>query len=604
MARTDLALPRQPRWLGWAGTRATGAFEANLLPFVCGWVVLGVVVMLALFIFYSTFLPGLPTEPGLTLDNWAAIANPYVLTRVLPNTLIVGAGTVLVSLVFASPLAWLLNRTNVPLRNLWMTLIAVVVIVPGFVKAMGWLLLINERIGLINKGLSGLLGLESVPLGLNNPFGMAWVMGLALAPSVFFLLSGPMRMLDPALEEAASTAGASRWQTLLRVSLPLVGPAILGSAIYNFMTAISMFDVPAMLGAAGGQSPVLAAELFYAVHPANQAASVRYGAAGVYGVLIAAPSLVALYFYHRMLAQAHRFAVISGKGYRPRDVDLGRARYPALAFVLLYLLLAVALPILVLFWVSLLPILQLPSAEALAKVSLNNYDVGNLVASLGGPSVLPNTLQLIVIVPILVLFFSFMISWVVVRTRLPLRRTMDTLAVLPHAIPGLGFAFALFMVGILLARSAPWLVLNGTVTIIMIANLLTHLAYGTRITNAALLQVQPELEESARVCGARNTTTIWRIVVPLVKPSLVFAGLWTALLTFREVSMALFLAGPKNWVLSVGVWMLWQQGRLNLAAAAAILMVVVMGGLLLLTLWLAGGRLSEQHQAEPIRPRA
>jgi iron(III) transport system permease protein len=349
---------------------------------------------------------------------------------------------------------------------------------------------------------------------------------------------------------------------------------------------------------------VLAAELYYAVHPANQAASVRYGAAGVYGVLIAAPSLVALYFYHRMLAQAHRFAVISGKGYRPRDVDLGRARYPALAFVLLYLLLAVALPILVLFWVSLLPILQLPSAEALAKVSLNNYDVGNLVASLGGPSVLPNTLQLIVIVPILVLFFSFMISWVVVRTRLPLRRTMDTLAVLPHAIPGLGFAFALFMVGILLARSAPWLVLNGTVTIIMIANLLTHLAYGTRITNAALLQVQPELEESARVCGARNTTTIWRIVVPLVKPSLVFAGLWTALLTFREVSMALFLAGPKNWVLSVGVWMLWQQGRLNLAAAAAILMVVVMGGLLLLTLWLAGGRLSEQHQAEPIRPRA
>jgi iron(III) transport system permease protein len=603
VARTGLAIPRQPRWLEWAGTRAVGIFEANLLPFVCGWLVLGAVALLALFILYSTFLPGLPTEGGLTLNNWAGLASPYVVTRVLPNTLIVGVGTVLVSLAFASPLAWLLNRTNLPLRNLCITLIAVVVIVPGFVKAMGWLLLINERIGLINKTLAGLLNVETVPLGLNNPFGMAWVMGLALTPSVFFLISGPMRTLDPALEEAASASGASWWRTFVRISLPLLGPAILGGAIYNFMTAISMFDVPAMLGAAGGQSPVLAAELFYAVHPANQSASVRYGAAGVYGVVIAAPSLVALYFYHRLLAQAHRFAVITGKGYRPRDVDLGRARYPALAFVLLYLLLAVVFPLLVLVWVSLLPVLQLPSAEALAKVSLNNYQLGNLVAALGGPTVLPNTLALIAIVPVLVLFFSFMISWVVVRTRLPLRRTMDTMAMLPHAIPGLGFAFALFMVGILLARAAPWLAFNGTVAIIVVANLLVLLAYGTRITNAALLQVQPELEESAHVCGARNTTTMWRIVVPLVKPSLVFAALWTALLAFREVSMALFLAGPKNWVLSVGVWMLWQQGRLNLAAAAAILMVLVMGALLLLTLWLAGGRLTAQHQADPVQPR-
>ena len=224
----------------------------------------------------------------------------------------------------------------------------------------------------------------------------------------------------------------------MRVSLPLVWPAIVGGAIYNFMTAISIFEVPAMLGGASGKAPVLASELFYTVHPTtpdSAAAEIKYGAAGVYGVLIAAPSLLALHFYHRILAKAHRYGVITGKGYRPRDVDLGHFKFAGLAFVMLYLSLAVVLPILVILWSSLLPVVQMPSVEALSKLNFRNYE--DLLIVVGGLSVIRNTIVLTVTVPLLVLFFSFMTSWIVVRTRIRGRGTMDTLAMLP--MPYLGW---------------------------------------------------------------------------------------------------------------------------------------------------------------------
>jgi ABC-type spermidine/putrescine transport system permease subunit I len=358
------------------------------LPLVFSGLILSAIVALLLFIFYMTFVPGLPTKPGLTLQHWTDVASSYMLTEVIPNTLIVGIGTVLVASFFSLPLAWLLNRTSLPFRNTFITLMAVKVIVPGFITTMGWIMLVNDRIGLFNKAIGGLLGVERVPLTvMNNPFGMAWVLGLVLTPTMFFLISGPMRALDPTLEEAASVAGLNQWRTLRRVSFPLMWPGTLAGIIYTFMTAISIFEVPAMLGASN-KVPVLASELFYAVRPGGPT-DVAYGAAGVYGMIIAVPSILALYFYLRVLTQARSYEVITGKAYRPRAMDLGRFKWLGLGFVLLYLLLAVVLPMAVLGWASLLPFLEMPSAEALSKVSLINFD--DLLANLGGITVISNT---------------------------------------------------------------------------------------------------------------------------------------------------------------------------------------------------------------------
>jgi len=580
-------------WFRQAGERLKGTISSfdilNGLPLFCSWLILSVVLALILFILYMTFVPGLPTEPGLTLEHWASVASSHMVTEVLPNTMIVGFGTILVVTFFALPLAWLLNRTSLPFRNTFITLMAIVVIVPGFIKAMGWVMLVNERIGLLNKGLEALSGLESVPLTVtNNPYGMAWVMGLMLTPTMFFLISGPMRALDPSLEEAAAVSGLNGWRTFLRVSFPLVWPGTLAGIIYIFMTAISIFEVPAMLGAASGKVPVLATELFYAVRPGGvEMIDPAYGAAGVYGTLIAIPSIVALYFYLRLLTQARRHEVITGKGYKPRDIDLGRFKWLGLGFVGLYLTLAVLLPMLVLVWASLLPLFQMPSIEALSKLNLANYD--DLLIALGGVRVIRNTVLLMVSVSLLVVFFSFMISWVVVRTRVRLRKTIDVIAMLPHAIPGLAFAFALMMLGIFASRWLPWLPLSGTLGIIVGANVINRLSYGTRATNAALVQIQTDLEECAQLCGLGNIAIMRRVLVPLVKPSLIFTGLWTALLTFREVTMALFLSESHNRVLSVSIWYLWQEADFGPAAAGSVMMVIIMGGLVWVILKLTGG---------------
>lgn len=573
--------------------RSRLVLHADLLPIVITYLVLGIIAILVIFIFYMSFVPGLPTKAEWNLDHWKNIANPYIVYKVIPNTVIVGGATITVTTLFAAPMAWLIHRTVFPFRNFFLALMASVAIVPGFVKTMGWSLLVNQKVGLINKAITDVFGLESFPLDLNNPLGMAWVMGLMLTPTMFFLISGPIQVLNPALEEAAATAGSNRWRTIVYVSLPLVWPAILAGAIYNFMTAISIFEVPAMLGAAGGQSPVLATELFYAINPPTQdSLHIQYGAAGVYGVLISAPSLVALYFYYRVLARARQYEVITGKGYHPKLIDLGYGKYFAVGFVLVYLALAAVVPMLMLVWSSFLPYLMMPSKAALNNLTVENYQ--NLLPAVGGLDTIRNTLVLVLGVTVSALFFSFMVSWTVVRTKARGRGVMDVFAMLPHAIPGVGFAFALFIVGILISVWVPWLTLTGTVTIIILANLLSRLAYGTRAINAALLQVHQELEESARICGASNIVT-WRwVVLPLIIPALTYTGLWTAILTFREVTMALFLAGPRNLVYSTATWVLWRQGYIPRASAAAVVMVGVMVALLLITFWLTSRRIGNR----------
>jgi iron(III) transport system permease protein len=540
-----------------------------------------------------TFVSGLPTEPDFSLNNYKDVFDGYLLRRVIPNTAIVGVGTVVVTLVFSVPLAWLLHRTNVPLRELWTTLIAIAVIVPGFLKAMGWIMLLSPKIGLINHILIYGFGLQQAPLSVTNIWGVAFVQGLMLAPTMFFLLAGPVRSMDSALEEAAQVTGATMWKTMWCVSLPMLWPAILGGAIYTFMSAISLFEVAALLGGIG-QTPVLATELFLNTNPIGEAAAIpRYGMAGVYGLLIAVPSSVALYYYLRVIEQGHRYSVVTGKGYRPRDFDLGRWRYWALAFVFFYLALAVFLPLLVLVWASLLPHLTMPSAEALSLLSLKWYR--GILNIIGDTKVITNTVVLITVTPLVVVFFSFLISWVVVRTQVRGRAWLDTVAMLPHAIPGLGFAFALTVVAILAAKWVPWLPLYQTIGVIILANAINRLSYVTRITNAALLQVGKELEESAQVCGARRWGTMWWVIAPLITPSLVFGGLWTALLIFREITMALMLSGPNNQVLSVRIWTQWESGNLSAAAALGVVMVLVMGFIIFASQKLMGIRLVRQE---------
>ncbi|HEY7062550.1 MAG TPA: hypothetical protein VII06_13805 [Chloroflexota bacterium] len=574
------AAPRGLAWRpgGWA--RALGPFAA---PALVAWVALAGVVGVAVFIFYMTFVAALPTSPEFTLRNWTAFLRPYVLTTVIPNTIVVAGTTMVVAAGFAVPLAWLLNATSLPLGRFYAMLIAAKIAIPGFITAMGWTLLLNPRSGLLNQWLAGLVG-QPVPLDVQNQVGMGWVMGIVLTSPLFLLLSGPFRALGSGFLEAGAVAGASAPQRLRYIVLPLMWPAVLGGMIYTGMSALSIFEVPALLGGASGDLAVLATELFYAANPAG-ANTPSYGAAGVYGVIVSLAGLVGLYYYYRVLGRSSQYATISAMN-RPGHVwPLSRGgQIAGTAFVWLFLAAGVVLPLFMLVWNSLLPFYQPPSLRALQSLTLRNYN--GLLSSVGGTAPFTNTLVLLVVVPLLVVLFSFATSYVVVRSRLGMRRVMDALAMLPHAIPHVAIAFAVMMFGIVVSS---WLPLMGTIAIIVVAQVIAFLAGCTRILNAALLQISPDLEEAARVAGAQNRTLFGWITLPLVRDSLVFAFLWTALLAAREVSMALFLAGTNNRVFAVAVWILWQGGLLAYAAAAGVVLVLAMSVVALFAL-LVGGR--------------
>jgi iron(III) transport system permease protein len=569
----------------WGIRRALGPFAG---PAVVSWLALICVVGVAVFMLYMTFVATLPTSPEYTLRHWAAFFRPYVLTTVVPNTIVVAVTTVVVAAGFAVPLAWLLNATSLPLARFYSMLIAAKIAIPGFITAMGWTLIINPRSGLLNQWLGGLVGQPSVPFDVQNPVGMGWVMGLVLTSPLFLLLSGPVRSLGSGFLEASAVAGASGPQRLRYIVLPLMWPAVLGGMIYTGMSALSIFEIPALLGGASGSQAVLATELFYAAHPAGANQPV-YGAAGVFGVIVSLAGLVGLYYYYQVLGRSSQYATISAMNHPGRVWPLSRGgKIAGTAFVWLFLLLGVLLPLFMLVWNSLLPFYQPPSLQALGSLTLRNYN--GLLSSVGGIGPFTNTLVLLLVVPLLVVIFCFATSYVVVRSRLRMRKAMDTLAMLPHAIPHVAIAFSVLMFGLV---ASSWLPLIGTMAIIVVAQTIAFLAGGTRIMNAALLQISPDLEEAARVAGAQNRTLFAWVTLPLVRDSLVFCFLWTALLAAREVSMALFLAGTNNRVFAVAVWILWQGGLLAYAAAAGVVLVLAMSVVAILAL-VVGGRATQR----------
>jgi iron(III) transport system permease protein len=556
-ATRDVARLR-PRAPGLNGSHALYAVAVALSALIVG---------LLLVVIWSTFVAGQPRlGAALTLANYTEVFRSTLTSPGIVNSLLIGGGTVLLNLLFALPAAYLIQRTDLPWRRMCTTLMLVGVIIPGFLRAIGWILLLSPQIGLINQALRLFLPLETGPLSIYNVGGIIFVQGLMLTPIMFFAVAASMQAMNPDLEEAAAVSGAGPLQALWRVTTPLMLPAVLAAAIYNFMTAIAIFEIPALIGGPG--RVVTLATLMYSSIQAS-AGLPRYGMAGVYGVLLLVPTLVSLYLYQRMLQQGDRYAVVTGKGYRPRIIPLERAKPLALLFLFGYFTLSLFLPFVVLVWASLLPYIQVPSAAALESASLSAY--GTVLQALD-VRVLMNTVALVVSVGLLVAGLSLATSWVVVRTRYPGRRLLDMATMLPHATPSIALGFAVAFVALALASVVP---LYGSVAAIILAHTVAFVSFGTRTANSALLQIHRELEEAAFTAGASATVALRRIILPLIAPAVLYTMLWVGLLSLREVTMALFLQRPQNTVLSTQIWNYWISTKPAEAAALGTMLIVV-----------------------------
>jgi iron(III) transport system permease protein len=520
---------------------------------------------------WMSFRRGMPGQASpLTLENFTRLFGDAAYVGIIANTLVFALLTLGVMFLFLLPLTFLLTRTDLPFRWLFIGLFSVVILVPTFLRAIGWIMLLSPQIGLINKALMAAFALQQAPLSIFGMLGMAFVQGLSFVPGAFFMLSAAHAAMDPSLEEAAYTSGLGRLRTFLRVNLPLTAPATLGVFVYFFMLAVSVFETPAIIGLPVSIH-VLSSIIYLRLNP--NVGLPDYGGAGAFGMVLLLLGIALSWVYFRAIRHSRRYAVVSGKGYRPRIIKLGRWKPLALAFVVFFFLLEPGLPLGMLVWTSLTPYMMPPSVEALRLLSFDNY-AGMFAAQ--GTRMIYNTVFLVALAPLLAMVLSILVAWIVTRTRSPLRGPIDVLAFLPHAVPSILFAVALNYLALVNREYFP---LYGTVLIIILAHGIAFLAFGSRTLNSVMVQIHRELEEAGRMAGLTALRTLMRIVVPIVAMAVFNSWFWIALLSYREVTMALLLYTQKNDVIATGIWHLWVVGRTNEVAALGTVLVLVALGL-------------------------
>ncbi|HXS42661.1 MAG TPA: iron ABC transporter permease [Stellaceae bacterium] len=528
-------------------------------------------IFLVIGSFSTARIPTNTNWSTISLANYAAIWLDPQTYRLLLNTVIFVVGATALGIALAALLAWLVERTNVPGKAWLYAVIPMTLAVPGLLQAMSWVLLLSPKSGFVNRALMAWWGLSAAPINIYTLSGMAFVEGLHLVPTAFLMLVPLLRTMDPALEEAAAMAGASPVSIVRRVTLKLMLPGIVAVSIYQTMTALEVFEIPGVLGMPVGLH-VFATKIYAMLQSATGVPA--FGQASALGMLYLLLGMTAAAFYWRMIHKSERYAVVSGKGYRPRVIDLGLWRWAALGVIALYIFLTIVLPFLVMLYISFVPFLQQPSFAVLRSLTWNHYEF--LWTYPKFADTFWNTIEMVVLTATATAVASFLISLVVVRSKFWGRRLVDQLAFMPHAIPGIvaGLAFLwLFLVTGLF----------GTVLSLVIGFTVTFIAYGSRAMNAALLQIHRDLEEAALTAGASPLRVMRRVFFPLLLPTFVGLWIWVVLLAVRIAGLPLVLyEGPRNQVLAVLIWKMWDDGDIEAVGAIGVLLMAALFALVLL----------------------
>lgn len=552
-------------------TRGTGG-ERVLWALLAAAVVAIAVVPLAYVVdsaFYRETDVGLAGERSL-----AAIAGVYASAEYLGfllNALAIATLVTIVSLAVGVAMALLVARTDIPGKGALDFLIIMPLFLSPFTGLIAWIALGSEKTGFFNVSLGALLrtvGIDPAPLVNVWSFGgVVWVMFLFFCPFAYLFTLGSMRAMDSSLEEAARTTGASPLQTLLRVTLPMSMPAVLASGLLVFILAAETYTIPGIIGETVGFT-TLPWRIFQdaTVFPTRQA----HAAAA--GTLLLWVTVLGVWLQHRVTRRSERYVTVSGKGFRGRLLPLGKARWAALAFVGLYVFCADLLP----FGALLLSSFMKFSAPMITADIFTLKHYADIATLQDMRQALWNTLWLAVLSGALCVVVGLLISFLEVRRRSAATKLLAFLGVLPVAVPGLVYGMGLIWAYV---RTPVY----GTAWIILLAFVAKFLPYGIVVSRSAILQVHPELEQSARMSGATGLVALRKITLPLLKPTLIAILFFVMLNSIKELSASVLLSTQQTPVLSVLTWSYMDAGNYQFAAAIGVVQTLLMIGLVFLT---------------------
>jgi len=521
-------------------------------------------------VFYLSFFEGslLDTVNRFSLKNYTTVFGEAFTYKVLWNTAGFSFVALAVSFFFGIPTAWLVERTDFPGKTTLLTFMTIGLLIPGFAVAMGWLFLLHPRIGVVNQLLQDTFGFIDAPLSITTITGMGWVQGLNLTPVAFIMTAGAFRAMDPKLEEAAEASGAGTARMILTVTIPLIWPGVLAAAIYIFTVGLSAFDVPAIIG---WSNRIFTFSTYMYLMVSPQEGLPKYGASATFSIIGIILAAFFGWWYSRVQRRSHQYEVITGKGYQPKFVKLGSRAWLAWLFVGLYLVLSKLIPLAMLLWASMLKYFEMPSVEAFARTSLQNY-IGlpwDLVLRGVG-----NTSILMILTPTITMIVSLIFAWVVLRSKIRGRFVFDFFAFLPHAVPNIIFAIGAVLLALFVLKG--YIPIYGTIWLLLLLYIIVRLSYGTRMMNSSLIQIHRELEEAAYVAGGSTWSVVRKILVPILTPPILYGWLWIALLTYRELTLAVLLSRAENMTLPVVVWSIWLGGGFGQAAALTTVMLCIL----------------------------
>jgi iron(III) transport system permease protein len=540
------------------------------LPFAAMVALTLVVAFLVLFplgmLLYGSFWTARPGFPGtFTLDNYIKAYTDVDTYRILLTTAILIGSKTIFAVALATTLAWIVTRTDTPFRGLLELLITLPFFIPGLLEAIAWIELLSPNAGTINVWLKTTFGLAQSPLNIYSLGGMIWVMALGSTSFIFLLVVNALRNMDASLEESARTSGAGAIRTALTVTLPLMAPIILSAGMLSFIRAMDSFEVPVLLGLPA-KVFVFSNRIYAAVqydYPVN------YGLATALGVSFFALMIGLIYLQNRLL-HGRNYSIVTGKGYKPRVVRLGRFRYVTFGFCILFFGIATALPLSQVIIGSFLKVFGLPRWE------LFTFD--NYLAILSDATLwrgLINTFIVCGLAAAITVLMTTMVAYINTRTQFAGRRALDVISWLPWAIPGIVAGLGMLWAYITLPFP-----LYGTLLLLIIVLVTTGLPLGVRLMSGVMVQLGRELEESSRVHGASWQYTFRHIVAPLLKPALAGAFLLLFVGFSRAVSATILFVGPGTELLAVTLFSYSQAGRFAIVSALAIvLMAINMTGL-------------------------
>ena len=503
-----------------------------------------------------------------SLSNFATVLGNANVHYALANSLIACTGGTAIAVTIGLAFAWIVVRTDTPLKGLIAAAGMLPLFVPPLVGGVAWAILGSPKTGLMNTILAR-IGVD-LRFNLYSMGGIVFVFGIYYAPYVYMFTSAALKNMDPSLEEAAEMSGASSLRTILTITFPLVMPAIVSGMLLSFVVMLGIYGIPAVLG-----SPANIPVLTTYIYTMTNWSPPLYGTAASVAIILMVVTGLLVVAQNKVLS-GRSYTTVAGKAFRPRSLRLGPWRFLTLGLALVYLFVVVVLPSLALIvagFRKFLFVRDLASLIDLSQYSLVHFD--RLFANPQTIAALVNTMEVGLITAVCGGALAFAIGYTVVRTRVPGRRWVDMIATVPVAIPGLVIGVAYLWAWIGLPGG-----LYGTLLILALAFIARFIPDTVKALSTSLMQIHRELEEAAWMCGRSLVSGIATIVLPLARPGVIAAMTLLFILSTRELGSSLFLYSSGSMVMAVQLLGYYEGGNMSITAAYSLVQIVLLGGVI------------------------